>query len=47
MNGQPGLTRLACFAPPLGRALGMSKLFKLFAAKKALDWYRDRGRRRR
>jgi len=24
----------------------MKKLFKLFAAKKALDWYRGRSRRR-
>jgi hypothetical protein len=31
----------------LGRPTGMSKIFKLLAAKKAFDWYRDRGRRRR
>jgi hypothetical protein len=40
------LTRAAYAAPALGRATGMSKLFKLFAAKKALDWYRTRNRRR-
>jgi hypothetical protein len=41
------LTRPACFASALGSPTSMSKLFKLFAAKKALDWYRGRGRRRR